>query len=99
MGGGPDNSTSPDYVKALDYLLGEVESQRWQSWWSAGPFALVEIWYWFDGSKPTARVRAANGKVTARLNRPVAQMLCGPDGIAQARDDVVALAEKLRARF
>ena len=26
-------------------------------------------------------------------------MLYGPDGVAQARDDVIALAEKLRARF
>ena len=99
IGGGPDNGTSPDYVKALHHLLDEVESPRWQSWWSAAPFAVLEIWYWFDDTKPIPRVRAGKGKVTASINRPAPQMLHGPEGVAQARGDVVALAEKLRARF
>jgi hypothetical protein len=93
------NGTSPHYVKALDHLLRELESQRWQAWWSAAPYSVLEIWFWFDDTKPIPRVRAANGKVTASINRPAPQMLQGPDGVAQARDDVMALAEKLRARF
>lgn len=99
IGGVPNNGTSPHYVKALHHLLGEVVSERWQSWWSAAPVALLEIWYWFDDTKPIPRVRAASGKVTASINRPAPQMLHGPDGVAQARDDVIALADKLRARF
>ncbi|OFE15585.1 hypothetical protein BA895_22255 [Humibacillus sp. DSM 29435] len=99
IGGGPDNGTSPHYVKALDHLLDEVEGQPWQLWWSGAPFPVLEIWFWFDDTKPIPRVRAANGKVTASINRPAPQQLKGPDGVAQARSDVVALAQKLRARF
>ena len=99
MGGGPDNGTSPHYVKALDHLLDEIVSQAWQSWWSAAPISVLEIWFWFDDTKAMPRVRAANGKVTASINRPAPTQLRGRDGVAQAREDVIALAEKLRIRF
>lgn len=94
------NGVPEIYLQTFELLLGQIDEQPdWVEWWARSPVPLLEI----NGVSHSAReglaVRVYDGHVNATLRRPLATILDGPAGAAQARGDVLRLLERVGTRL
>lgn len=99
VGGGPARDASETYPRTLEALLGQLETDEWQSWWAQGPIKVLDLYYWFDDRRHGVRVQTRANRATASITRSSRRQKHGAEGEAQARADVEALVTRLRDRF
>lgn len=102
-GGGDMGFTPPGYPQALVQTLDQLAEPAWQEWWAAADLGPLEIGFLIGPDADGPSLRRRRGRhgdqvLAGQVQRGYGTVDADADLAAIARDDVLALMEKVRKR-